>query len=94
VQAYALLLDHGAPGEAYNVCSGKATTVEEILLILMKLCGVEPKIRVTEQRLRLGDVPRIVGNAQKFSRATGWQPKIPLIASLADVLEDWERRLT
>jgi GDP-4-dehydro-6-deoxy-D-mannose reductase len=94
VQAYALLLDHGAPGEAYNVCSGKATTVEEILLILMKLCGVEPEIRVTEQRLRLGDVPRIVGNAQKFSRATGWQPKIPLIASLADVLEDWERRLT
>jgi GDP-4-dehydro-6-deoxy-D-mannose reductase len=94
VRAYALLLENGVPGEAYNVCSGRAVTVGGVLSSLMELSGVHPEIRIAERRLRLSDVPRIVGSAQKLSQATGWQPKIPLTVSLADTLDGWERRLT
>jgi nucleoside-diphosphate-sugar epimerase len=33
------------------------------------------------------------GGSRKFSRLTGWKPQISLAQSLADLLDDWRRRI-
>ena len=44
-------------------------------------------------RLRPSDVPVQVGDPSRLQRATGWEPRIPLEQSLADLLEDWRARV-
>jgi GDP-4-dehydro-6-deoxy-D-mannose reductase len=94
VRGYALLLDQGAPGEVYNLCSGRAWSVQEILDRLLALSRVKPiHVREDRARLRPSDVPCIVGSADRIRRATGWVPAIPFEQTLADVLDDWRARV-
>jgi GDP-4-dehydro-6-deoxy-D-mannose reductase len=38
-------------------------------------------------------VPAQVGDPSRLQQATGWEPRIPLEQSLADLLEDWRARV-
>jgi hypothetical protein len=40
--------------------------------------------------LRPVDVPVLRGSAALLRSATGWEPRIPLATTLADVLTSWE----
>jgi len=85
VDAYVALAQHGGRGEVYNVCSGKAVAIKEILrrLILISRVGVE--VREDPARMRPVDVPLTYGDNTKLREATGWEPKIALQRSLEDV---------
>jgi len=92
--AYALLLEgRGAAGEIYNVCSGAATTMREILRRLVELARVPVEIREDAERMRPADVPVSVGDASKLRAATGWAPRIPLPAALRAVYDDARARV-
>jgi GDP-4-dehydro-6-deoxy-D-mannose reductase len=86
--AYVALLEGGGEaGEIYNVCSGTATTMKEILRQLVLLARVPVEVREDPARMRPADVPVSVGDASKLRRATGWAPRIPLPAALRAVYE-------
>jgi GDP-4-dehydro-6-deoxy-D-mannose reductase len=86
--AYVALLEGGGEaGEIYNVCSGTATTMKEILRQLVMLARVPVEVREDPARMRPADVPVSVGDASKLRRATGWAPRIPLPAALRAVYE-------
>ena len=91
--AYRLIADKGKAGEAYNVSSGKAHSIRQLLNAL--LAGSDRKIRVEVEagRLRPVDVPEIRGDAGKLRRHTGWSPKLSLHETLRDVLEDCRGRV-
>ncbi len=92
VQAYWLALARGQRGEVYNIASGKAVSVREIV---DRLCALARRpIRVTSDlaRWRQNDLPILVGESTKFRVLTGWTPAIPLERTLADVLDDWRER--
>jgi GDP-4-dehydro-6-deoxy-D-mannose reductase len=92
--AYVAVLEGGgAPGEIYNVCSGTATTMKEILRQLVLIARVPVEVREDPARMRPADVPVSVGDASKFRSATGWAPRIPLPAALRAVYEDARERL-
>lgn len=92
VAAYLLLGAHGCPGEAYNVCSGQAVQIGEILERLLAMAQVP--LEVTRHTLTVGSPVQVQwGNADKLQRATGWQPQIPLAQSLADLLTWWRQQL-
>jgi len=93
VRAYALLLDEGAAGEAYNVCTGRGRRVGEVLEMLLAATAARIEVRVDPRRLRPADVPILVGNPAKLVAATGWQPRIPLDETLRDLLDDWRARV-
>ncbi|NPV70656.1 MAG: NAD-dependent epimerase/dehydratase family protein [Firmicutes bacterium] len=93
VCAYWLLLQRGSPGEAYNVCSGRAYTVREITGFLAQVAGVEVELKSTAELRRRIDIPLLVGSAEKIRRATGWQPEIPICQTLGDLFEWWRGRL-
>jgi GDP-4-dehydro-6-deoxy-D-mannose reductase len=92
VRAYATLLEHGSTGQAYNVCSGSGVSIREVLDMLISLSGLEVEVRVDESRLRPSDVPSLVGDPARL-RTLGWKPSYDLRQTLADLLEDWRRRV-
>lgn len=93
VRAYWALLDRGAPGEVYNVCSGRGVKMTDLLEELVALSGLEVEIRVDPSRLRPLDVPVVVGDPSRLRAATGWHASIPLSRTLRDLLDHWRERV-
>jgi GDP-4-dehydro-6-deoxy-D-mannose reductase len=89
VAAYIALADRGAGGEIYNVCSGQAVKMREVLRRLVNIAGVPVEIREDPELMRAsGEVLRSVGDPSKLKRTTGWSPRISLADSLREVYEE------
>lgn len=88
VAAYVALAEHGVPGAAYNVCSGGAVSIQQLLGELIRIARVPVEVREDPKRMRPSDVPLLYGSNAKLTSATGWQPRIPLQRSLQDVYAD------
>lgn len=93
VRAYSLLLRKGEPGETYNVGSGKAIAVQEILDKILELSISEIRVEQDVAKLRPVDVPVIEADIKKLEQVTGWSPEMPLEDTLQAVLSDWRRRV-
>jgi GDP-4-dehydro-6-deoxy-D-mannose reductase len=93
VRAYWDLLERGAPGEVYNVCSGRGVRLAELLDELVALSGLSVEIRVDPARLRPLDVPVLVGDPSRVHAAIGWQAATPLRRTLSDLLDHWRERV-
>jgi GDP-4-dehydro-6-deoxy-D-mannose reductase len=94
VRGYWLLLEQGEPGEVYNLCSGKAWEIGEVLAFLLGETRVR-SIAVQEDpaRLRPSDVPVLLGDASRIQKAVGWRRELPFEQTLRDVLDHWRRRV-
>ena len=93
VRAYAALLEHGQPGEVYNVCSGRGIAMRDVLELLRGLAHVAIEVHVDPARLRPADIRSLIGNPQKLRAATEWQPRFSIESTLQDLLDDWRKRL-
>lgn len=93
VQAYRALMRRGRPGRIYNVCSGRAYRVGDILDQLVSRARVPVEVRVDPARLRPSDTPRVLGDPKRIHDETGWSASIPIGRTLDDVLDDWRCRL-
>jgi len=93
VRAYADLAERGADGETYNVCSGVATRVQDVLRTLVTFARVGVEIREDPALVRAVDVPLSFGDPAKLKAATGWTPAFTLARSLRDVYEDARARV-
>ena len=89
VRAYSLLLEKGKSGEVYNVGSGTATSLQDILDNLLSLTPVHIDVKQDPDRMRPVDVPIIVADISKLKHATGWAPKYTITATLKDIIEYW-----
>lgn len=88
IAAYRLLMEHGASGEAYNVCSGTGRSIREIAEGLIALSGHDIELVVDDDLVRPVEVPQLVGSPAKLAAATGWAPAIPFQQTLLDVYHD------
>jgi len=93
VRAYWLILEHGTPGDVYNLCSGKDYAISTVLDMLKAMAKVPFEIKVDESRLRPSDVPLLLGDNTKFQKVTGWEPHIPFEKTLEDTLQYWRERV-
>lgn len=93
VRAYWLATEKCMPGEVYNVGSGTARTVGEMLDILLKYARVSVEVRQDPTRLRPSDVTLLQGDTSKFQAATGWTPQIPFEQTMLDLLDYWRARV-
>ncbi len=92
VRAYWLALEHGEPGEVYNIASGHMWRIGDALDLLLSLSKVRVEVRQDPARLRPADTPFMLGDATKFRDLTGWTPKIPFEQTLQDLLDYWRGR--
>ncbi|MCP4246408.1 MAG: NAD-dependent epimerase/dehydratase family protein [bacterium] len=86
VQAYWQVALRGDPGEIYNVCSGAATRIDQLLTWLSEWTGRSPRMKVDANRTRRSDPASVRGDYTKLERATGWRPVMGPADSLRDML--------
>jgi len=93
VRAYWLVLEKGEPGEVYNIASGKAMKIKELLDTLLKMTDVKIKVEQDPARMRPSDVPILLGDSSKLRERTGWKPEISFEKTLKDTLDYWRERV-
>jgi GDP-4-dehydro-6-deoxy-D-mannose reductase len=93
VRAYWLALEKGEPGEVYNIASGNAITIEEMLQTLLSLTDMRINIETDPARLRPSDVEILLGDSSAFRTKTGWVPEIPFEQTMEDLLNYWRQVL-
>lgn len=87
VRAYEALLDRSVPAGTYNVASGRAVEMQEVLDILVGLAACPIEVERDPERLRPAELPVLSGDASRLRTATGWEPTISLEQTLADTLQ-------
>jgi len=94
VRGYWSLLDRGQAGEVYNLCSGQAWVIGDVLQFLVAASKTsDVTIRPRVDRMRPSDVPLLVGDAGKILRTTGWKTEIRFEDTLRDLLDYWRQRV-
>jgi len=93
VKAYWLCTEKCRYGEVYNICSGKAYSVREILDILLGFSKLKVKLKQDPERMRPSDVPLLLGDNSKFVKETGWKPEIPFGKTAEDLLNYWRNKI-
>ena len=93
VRAYTLLIEKGKPGETYNVGSGHAYEIREILDKIISLSTVEIKVEIDQNKIRPVDVPIIEADVTKLMNTTGWKKEIPLEQTIEETLNYWRKKL-
>ncbi len=92
VRAYTLILERGTPGRPYNVCSGHAITIRQLLDLLLARARVPVSVKVDPARYRPNDTPILLGDPSRLRNELGWTAQIPLEQTLDDLLEYWRNR--
>jgi GDP-4-dehydro-6-deoxy-D-mannose reductase len=93
VRGYWALVERGEPGEVYNLCSGRAWTIRQVLDLLLEQARVKSiRVETDPSRLRPSDVPVLEGDPSKIEKATGWKVEIPFERTLKDLLAYWRQR--
>src|SRR5262245_32497078 len=93
VQAYIRLLEVGKKGEVYNAGSGEMYQIREVMDRLRKLAHVSTTVKEKGDPDRAGDTKQTAADTRKLRAETGWSPAYSLDQSLADILDDWRRRV-
>ncbi len=92
VRAYAMLIQRGTAGETYNVGSGKAIEIRELLNKILQLSTKEIKVEIDEKKLRPVDVKIVEADVSKLVEETGWARRFELEDTLKDILEYWREQ--
>ena len=91
VRAYLLAAEKGKPGEVYNIGSGTAPRLRELVATLLKMTRATITLEVDPTRTHPVEAEVYVCDARRFERLTGWRPRIALDRTLRDTLDDWRR---
>ncbi len=86
VEAYLALAQRGVPGEAYNVASGEAHSIDDLLGRLQQLLGWQVTPEPDARLVRRADIPHLVGDPSKLRGATGWKPGLSFDQTLRDLV--------
>merc|ERR1712039_218098 len=91
---YLKLLEHGIPGDAYNVGSHITYTTQQILDMILDLSDRNVTSRVDKKRLRFFDEKVLLADISKLKAQTGWTPNPDMRETVKHVLEYWRREVS
>lgn len=93
VRGYLMAVEMCDPGDVYNICTGRAIKVGDMLTMLLSFSKVKATIQPDPLRLRPSDVPVLIGDNTKFVSKTGWKPDIAFEKTMEDLLNYWRARV-
>ena len=91
VRAYGLLIQHGQAGETYNIGSGHAIAIQELLDRILQLSNSNITVETDVNKLRPVDVPIIEADISKLQACISWKPESPLDQTLLETLNYWRQ---
>ena len=89
VLAYQALMEGGNTGTPYNVCSGQAHRIGDVLENLLSQSQVSIKVKIDNDRLRPQDNQLLLGDPSLIQNDVGWKSHINLTDTLRDLLNYW-----
>jgi nucleoside-diphosphate-sugar epimerase len=89
-RAYCQLLQLAPSGETFNICSGHAHTLRDIIAMVEELAGYKIDVRVNPAFVRANEVRILQGDHSKLQRYLKNQTSIPLQETLAWMLKEGE----
>ena len=92
VRAYELLIEKGAHGSVYNVCSGYAVKIRTILDTLLSISGERIELVQDMDKKRPTDTVALYGDRGRLT-ALGWEPAFSLEDGLRELLVYWRKRV-
>ena len=88
VKAYDSVLKHKEPiTEPLNFGSGREESIIDLASMLIELCGKKGVIKPVHVGPRIGEVKRLIANADKAKALLGWEPKYDLEKGLEQFVE-------
>ena len=88
LNAYWLAAKKCKIGEVYNIGGGKNIKLKDFLKILKSLSKVKIVSKIDKKLLRKTDIKTQIPSSFKFSKITGWKPKMSLKKSLEVFLDE------
>jgi GDP-4-dehydro-6-deoxy-D-mannose reductase len=89
MEALRLLAVEGRPGEAYNIGSGTARSIREVLDLLLTVSEVSARAEMDPERFRPVDIPKTCADVTRLS-ALGWSPERDVRQAVRDL---WQSAL-
>jgi GDP-4-dehydro-6-deoxy-D-mannose reductase len=93
VRAYLTIVERGEPGRVYNVCSGQAVRMRDVLDRLVAMSRVPVTVTIDPARYRPSDNLVLWGDRSRIERELGWKPEIRLDQTLSDLLDYWRKEI-
>lgn len=93
VRAYRLIIEKGTCGTVYNVGSGKAYQISELLELLLGMTDRKVIVEEDPQKMRASDVLLVQCDHSLLSKDTGWEPVIPIQKTLEEIVQFYRRQL-
>jgi GDP-4-dehydro-6-deoxy-D-mannose reductase len=94
VRAYRAMMKTAKPGIPYNVCSGQAVRIRDLVELLRSKARVPIAIEQDPARFRPNDTPLVLGDHSRLTADTGWSPQIRIDQTVADLLDYWRSAIT
>ncbi|WP_394884862.1 GDP-mannose 4,6-dehydratase [Clostridium butyricum] len=89
VRGYNMLMERAHIGEIYNIGSGKAIKIQDVLDTLISLSKKYIEVEIDKDKLRPSDVPIVECDNSKIKSHIGWQPELDIRETLKDTLDYW-----
>jgi GDP-4-dehydro-6-deoxy-D-mannose reductase len=86
-------MEYGEPGETYNVGSGHARAIREILDLIISKSTANIQVQIDPAKIRPVDVPIIEADITKLHRLTGWCTTIALEQTIQETLDYWREHI-
>ncbi|MBQ3517517.1 MAG: GDP-mannose 4,6-dehydratase [Lachnospiraceae bacterium] len=93
VKAYVKLVQAGLSGETYNVGSGNAQEIRQILDTIISMSDAKISVEIDPNKIRPVDVPIIEADITKINELTGWKPEISIEQTIRETLDYWRERV-
>ena len=92
VRAYRLIVERGVAGRPYNVCTGRALAIHDLLHMMLARARVPIAVKADPARYRPNDQPIVLGDPRRIQNELGWRAEIPLERTIDDLLAFWRNR--
>ena len=92
VAGFLLAAEHGRPGEPYNLASGSAVRIGDMLDMLRGAVDIDIEVQQDADRLRKIDLTTLLGDATRARQELGWTPRFSFDETLASVLDFWRQQ--
>ena len=89
VKAYWKLFGRKSDQTIFNVCSGHAVEIREVLTMLQETSGLQVEIVQEQKRVRSYDIAVVAASNDRLCTAAGWEPTIPLKQTVVDTYSYW-----
>jgi GDP-4-dehydro-6-deoxy-D-mannose reductase len=93
VRAYQSMMASARPGIPYNVCSGQAVQVRELVELMRARARVPIAVEQDPGRFRPNDTPLILGDHARLTADTKWTPVMTLDQTVGDLLSYWRGQI-